>query len=136
MADISADTASELSQFVPPTGTSLKNPIDVGMSASLNININIRAARLLAADPGVDAILLIGAGMDDQANQIFKEEIVKLKDESAKAFVFVSFPGFYSSFEQSFCEAGIPAFESVERAMYAYAKVRNYQLWQSQNNDR
>jgi acyl-CoA synthetase (NDP forming) len=133
LADISTETAAKLAEFVPPTGTSLKNPIDVGMSASLNININIEAARLLAADPGVDAILLIGAGMDEEANQVFKDEILKLSQESAKAFVFVSFPGFYSSFEQSFCESGIPAFESVERALRVYARVRKYQKWRANN---
>ena len=129
LATISNETRIQLSKFIPPTGTSLNNPIDVGMSASLNIEINIQAAQLLADDPGVDAIFLIGAGISEEANQIFQREIIRLKEITNKAIIFVSFPGFDTTFGQSFCEAGIPAFESVERAMHVYSKVRKHQQW-------
>ena len=30
---------------------------------------------------------------------------------------------------QRFCEAGLPFFDTAERAMSTYAKVRRYQTW-------
>ena len=35
LAKLSPETRSTLAEFVPPTGTSLSNPVDVGLSASL-----------------------------------------------------------------------------------------------------
>ena len=44
-------------------------------------------------------------------------------------FLIVNVPGFDPEFGHTFCEAGIPFFESAERAMKAYARVLAYQRW-------
>jgi hypothetical protein len=46
----------------------------------------------------------------------------------------VSIPEFDRSLAQSFCEAGIPFFETAERAMGTYALVRRYQLWRQERS--
>ena len=51
LAGLLPETRSTLAEFIPTTGTSLRNPIDVGLSASLDISIYARAAHCIAADP-------------------------------------------------------------------------------------
>jgi len=130
LAEISPKTRATLAEFIPPTGTSLRNPIDVGLSASLEIQIYTRAAKALAADPGVDAILVAGRGMTPESNKLYTEGMIQAQGESGKPFAVVNIPGFDGDFAKDLCQAGVPFFETVERAMTIYTQVRQYQLWQ------
>ena len=131
LAQLSAETRSTLTEFVPPTGTSLRNPVDVGLTASLDIDIYSKAARALAADPGVDAVVVVGRGMSPELDKLYKESLIQAQRDYDKPFVIVGIPGFESDMATVFCQAGIPFFETAERALAVYAKVRRYQLWQN-----
>jgi acyl-CoA synthetase (NDP forming) len=135
LADLSESTRSALSEIVPPTGTSLHNPIDVGLSASLEISIYVESARLAAADPQVDAVVIVGTGLSPETNQQYTEELIRVRRASEKPFIMVNIPGFDPSLAQQFCNSGIPFFETAERAMGTYAKVRQYQAWQKAHLD-
>ncbi len=130
LAELSTKTRSALAGFVPPTGTSLSNPVDVGLTASLELEIYIQAARALAADPGVDAIVVVGTGLTPDANRLYTESMIRAREEFQKPFIMVNVPGFDTDLAQTFCRAGIPFFESAERAMRVYAMVRQYRLCQ------
>ncbi len=129
LAELSDKTRSDLSGFVPEAGSSLSNPVDVGLTASLEIEIYIRAAHTLAADPGVDAVVVIGVGMDRKTNELYTNSMIQAHRESGKPFLVVNIPGFDSDFAQTFRQAGVPFFETTERAMSVYAMVRRYQTW-------
>ncbi|MBN1614494.1 MAG: CoA-binding protein [Deltaproteobacteria bacterium] len=129
LARLSPKTRAALSEVVPATGTSLRNPVDVGLTASLEIDIYIRSVQAVAADPAVDALVIIGAGMGAEANRLYTDAVVQARRETAKAILMVNLPGFDSAYISEFCNAGIPYFESSERAMKTYARFRNYQLW-------
>lgn len=129
LAELSDKTRSDLSGFIPPTGTSLSNPVDVGLTASFDMEIYTRAAGVLAADPNVDAVVVIGIGLDRQTNELYTNSIIKTHRESGKPFIIVNIPGFDSEFAQAFVQARIPFFETTERAMAVYAMVRKYQKW-------
>lgn len=129
LANLSPQTISALSEFVPPTGTSLKNPVDVGMSASLEIDIYIQTARVVAADPGVDTVVMIGIGMDESTNRQYTDAIIQVKNNFDKPFVIVKIPGFDATLVKDIRGAGIPVFESSERAMRAYASAMRYYSW-------
>ncbi|MBW1846884.1 MAG: CoA-binding protein [Deltaproteobacteria bacterium] len=129
MAKMASETRSALAEFVPPTGTSLKNPIDVGMSASLEIDIYIQAAKIVAADPGVDTIVMIGVGMDEITNQQYTEAIIQMKNDFNKPFVIVKIPGFDAKLVKDILDAGIPVFDSAERALHTYASAYRYYDW-------
>jgi acyl-CoA synthetase (NDP forming) len=129
LAKLSPETRSTLAEFIPPTGTSLRNPVDVGLSASLEIEIYARAAMALAADSGVDAILVAGRGLTEESNNLYKEAIIRAHRESGKPFLAVNIPGFDMDFSKHLCQAGVPFFESVERALSIYAQARQYQCW-------
>jgi acetyltransferase len=134
LAELSADTRSALSRFVPPTGTSLANPIDVGLSASLEMDIYIEAARGLAADPGVDAVVVVGAGLTPESNKLYTDSMIRTSEEYGKPFLVVSIPGFDPALAATFCRSGVPFFETAERAMSVYARVRQYQMWRRNRN--
>ena len=130
LAELSQKTRSALAGFVPPTGTSLSNPVDVGLTASLELEIYIQAARTLAADPEVDALVVAGTGLTPDANRLYAESMIQASKDFQKPFIMVSIPGFGTDLTQTFCGAGIPFFESAERAMRVYAMVRHYRLFQ------
>ena len=64
LAQLSPETRSTMARFVAPTGTSLQNPVDVGLTASLDIEIYVQAARTVASDPGVDTVVIAGIGLN------------------------------------------------------------------------
>lgn len=134
MAKMASETRSALAEFVPPTGTSLKNPIDVGMSASLEIDIYIQAAKIVAADPGVDTVVMIGVGMDEITNQQYTEAIIQMKNDFNKPFVIVKIPGFDAKLVKDILDAGIPVFDSAERALHTYASAYRYYDWRRNIN--
>lgn len=129
LAELSEKTRQTLATFVPPTGTSLQNPIDVGLTASFDMEIYIEAARAAAEDPGVDSIVVVGIGLTAGGNQRYTEAMIQANKDFQKPFVIVNIPGFDPVLGQSFCKAGVPFFESTERAMDTYGRVRRYQLW-------
>lgn len=129
LAQLSPETHASLAKVVPPTGTSLRNPIDVGLTASLEIGIYIQSIQTVVADPAVDAVVIIGAGLTPEANRLYTEAVIETRRQSGKAILMVNLPGFDSSYIPQFCDASIPYFESSERAMSTYARVRRYQHW-------
>lgn len=129
LADLLPGTRSKMAGFIPATGTSLRNPIDVGLSASLDISIYAQAAQSIASDPGVDAVIVIGAGLTHGANEKYFKAMVDVHEKSGKPFMIIKIPGFAPELGRRFCEAGLPFFDSTERAVATYARVLRYQRW-------
>lgn len=129
LAELSPETQSTLVKIIPPTGTSLRNPIDVGLTASLEMEIYIEAARAAASDPGVDGVVVVGMGLTPETNQEYTEAMIQARKDFQKPFVMVKIPGFDPILAQTFCQAGVPFFDTAERAMRTYAMVRRYRLW-------
>ena len=129
LAELSEDTRAALSGIVPPAGTSLRNPIDVGLSASMEMDIYIESARAAAKDPGVDAVVVVGIGLDGETNRQYTEAMIRARHEFQKPFLIVNIPGFEPDLGTRFCREGVPFFETAERAMTTYARFRAYQLW-------
>ena len=129
LAELTPETVTRLAEFVPPTGTSLRNPIDVSLTASLEMDIYIQAARAAAQDPGVDAVVMVGIGLSPETDRQYTEAIIQAREDFQKPFLVVNIPGFDPKNAEHLCQSGVPFFESAERAMKVYATVRQYQLW-------
>jgi acyl-CoA synthetase (NDP forming) len=127
MARLTPATGRELAEFVPPTGTSLRNPVDVSLTASLDMDIYVRAARAVAGDPDVDAVVMIGIGLSQEANEKYTRDVIQIGRERSKPFLMVNIPGFDPELGRKFCAAGLPFFDSAEKALGAYAKVVHWQ---------
>jgi len=133
LASLSEQTRSELSGFVPSTGTSTRNPVDVSLSGHLDLTIFRRSAEAVARDPGVDAVVIIGGGLTPEDSQTFVRYMIEVQIEYRKPLLMVAIPGYELNLGQQFCQAGIPFFESSERAMRTYASVFRYQRWRQEH---
>jgi acyl-CoA synthetase (NDP forming) len=60
--------------------------------------------------------------------------MIQAREDLHKPFVMVNIPGFDPDLAQTFCKAGVPFFETAERAMQTYARVRRYQLWRQKRS--
>ena len=129
LANLKRKTQMVLKFLIPATGTSVRNPVDLGLSASLDVNLLGKAAEAVGKDPGVDAVMIIGAGITPEQNKVFPEVLPKARNVVKKPFFMVSLPGFGIEQIRQLFQHGIPVFDSVERAANAYAKVLRYQNW-------
>jgi acyl-CoA synthetase (NDP forming) len=132
LADLSPETCSALAEALPPTGTSLRNPIDVGFAGALDITLYDRATLAAAKDPGVDALLIIGHGLTPESNRQYLKSMIKAQRESGKPFLMVDIPGVETGLSEDFGRAGIPFFDTAERALATYALFRRYHLWRNE----
>lgn len=123
LAKLSQLTEERLLKIIPPTGTSVKNPVDVGLTASLDMRIYLESARAVAQDPEVDALLIISMGISAQENRDYAREIIQLSRESNKPFLMVNIPGFDPGMGRPFLDAAIPFFPTAERALHTYRLV-------------
>lgn len=120
LATLSRGTRKRLGEVLPSTGTSTANPVDVGLTASFDISIYVEGARLVAEDPAVDAIVMIGMGISQEDNRKYAEAIIELREKTKKPFLIVNIPGFDPEMGTPFLEAKVPFFESSERALRVY----------------
>ncbi len=128
LASLSHETIKELKRILPPTGTSLKNPIDVGMSASFDLRLYLDTLDILVKDEGVDAIIMLGGGATDELTAQYIEGLVRTKKASGKAIIAVSYPGFIQDkgLVEPLYRGGIPVYPTPERALRAYSKLVSF----------
>jgi acyl-CoA synthetase (NDP forming) len=129
LANLTSETRSELDRLITYPGTSVLNPIDVSLAAHFDLDIFFQSVRLAAADPGVDAIIVIGCGLTPETNQTYVDGLIKVQQELRKPILAVKIPGFDPKYSQQLCRSGIPFFDSAERAVGTYALAVQYKNW-------
>ncbi len=84
----------------------------------------------MAADPDVDALVIIGGTLIPENDQVIFFRTWSRSGGKAKSrLMMVRIPSRDPGLDRQFCEAGIPFFDSAERAVRAYALVYRYQRW-------
>ncbi len=78
--------------------------------------------------------MVVGTGLTPEANRTYTESMIQAREDLHKPFVMVNIPGFDPDLAEIFCKAGVPFFETAERAMQTYAGVRLYELWSQIRN--
>jgi len=131
LAELSPTTKVRIANIIPQTGTSVINPVDVGLSASVDFRLYTEPARVVMEDPGVDTLMIIGGTFSVESNQRFKEELVTAKQETGKNLIMVDVPEFYFALTEKdlgrhFVEEKIPTFPTSARALWALKKVIDY----------
>jgi acyl-CoA synthetase (NDP forming) len=129
LAQLSAGTISELARLINFSGTSLRNPVDVSLTAHFDLEIFFQAARTVATDPGVDAVVVIGCGLTPETNQVYAAGMLQVLRDCQKPILAVRIHGFDAYYGQLLCRGGIPFFESAERAVKTYALAWRYGNW-------
>jgi acetyltransferase len=129
MASLEEKTRARLKASLPVTGTSYRNPVDVGLSASFELNLYLDTLEVLTEDRNVDAIVMLGGGISEETNQVYTEGLIRIGRTTDKALMAVAYPGFVQRLEDwldPLCGAGIPVYQSPERALRAYARMRRF----------
>jgi len=133
LAELLPETSAALARFIQFSGTSLSNPIDVSLTAHFELEIFFQAARTLAKDPGVDALIVIGCGLTPEANQTYAEGMIQVLKDFKKPILAVKIPGFDTKYGPLLCKGGIPFFDSAEKAVATYARAWQYSNWMNRN---
>ena len=128
MAALEDRTRQRLKGILPSTGTSCRNPVDVGLSASFELNLYLDSLQILTEDRNVDAIVVLGGGISDETNRVYTEGLVRIREGTEKALLVVAYPGFVQpeAWLDPLCGAGIPVYPTPERALRAYARMRQF----------
>jgi len=131
----SLQTRRELTTILHWAGTILRNALDIGTLASVEIVERTLAA--MAADPGIDLITIYERTdqmlmmMPKELVQAINHVFIQLKEKQPKPVVVVSTPGLPTTLEQWEIEqrlaaARIPVYPTLESAAKAIAKVSQY----------
>jgi acyl-CoA synthetase (NDP forming) len=75
-------------------------------------------------DPGVDAVVVIGSSAPGEGWGALVEAMGELARAAAKPVLHVSFVANDPTVAQALAAVNIPNFQSAERALQAYARVR------------
>ncbi len=129
MATLEERTRERLAATLPATGTSYRNPVDVGLSATFELNLYLDTLQTLTEDRNVDAIVILGGGISEETNQVYQEGMARIAKTTDKAVIAVAYPGFVQRLEdwlEPLCGAGIPVYPTPERALRAYARMRQF----------
>jgi len=123
LAQISLGTQEVLRGIVPSAGTSVRNPIDMGLAIVGAAEMYYRSTEAVAMDPNVDALLVIGGPIKAGTMEAYAEIIEDITRRSGKPILQSSVGGGEVLFDRSFPRHGVPTFASPERALWAYARA-------------
>jgi acyl-CoA synthetase (NDP forming) len=122
---LSAGTQEVLRGIIPMAGTSVRNPVDMGLVMLGAAEMYYRATEAAALDPNVDAILAIGGSAGVQSLASFAAALEEIAKRTGKPIMQSSVGG-SAPFERVFSDHGIATFNSPERALWAYARVTSH----------
>jgi acyl-CoA synthetase (NDP forming) len=124
LAHLAEETETRLRGVVASAGTSVRNPVDIGLQLAAAAEMYRKALAATIDDPGVDAVVVIGSTAQGEGWQAHIDALGKLAQAAAKPVLHVSFGANDPVVSQALAAASIPTFPSAERALRAYARVR------------
>jgi acyl-CoA synthetase (NDP forming) len=124
LAELAEETKTRLRAVVASAGTSVRNPVDIGLVLAGATEMYRRVLAATIDDPGVDAAVVIGSSVVGEAWQERIEAMATQARAAAKPVLYVSFGPGDPAIDRALAAEGIPSFSSAERALQAYARVR------------
>jgi len=124
LAEFAEETRRRLRGVVAPAGTSVRNPVDIGLVLGGAAAMYRRVLEATLDDPGVDAVVVIGSSVPGEASQEHIEAMGALVRAAAKPILHVAFGQGDPEVDRALAAEGIPSFASAERALQTYARVR------------
>ena len=127
LAQLSAGTQEVLRGIIPGAGTSVRNPIDMGMVVTETVEVYHRATEATARDPNVDALVVIGGSPMGASMEAYAATIAEISQRTGTAILHAAVGGGEVFFDRAFARHGVPTFASPERALWAYARATGRQ---------
>ena len=132
VVDLFPETQQKLAAIVPGVGSSVGNPVDLGPSVLVTPGIAAEAARILAADPRVHNLLVIGTDTPG-----FREGLAELAGTLDKPLVvaMTSLPEHIPEEYNYLAARGFPVYADASRAARALAALAAWHEWKSGTAD-
>jgi len=127
LAELSEHTKRRIAELIPPVGTSIDNPIDLGMGSAFNPRWYVESIRALGEDKEVDILLVIGGSWLSN----FVEMVLEAVKEVDKPAAFATIPAVMRGMEQSLPTSGLAIYPDGRRAAMALGKLVEYQRFRS-----
>ena len=127
LATLSEHTQSMLTH-VAPQGAALGNPID--LLATVDVEAFEKAVQLVAADPGVDAVVTIYTPLLRGAEERYAAALARVRRAHHDVPIVATFPGV--PWAPAALPTGMPFFELPEPALHALGKLADYVAWRDQ----
>jgi acetate---CoA ligase (ADP-forming) subunit alpha len=124
LAQLSPETQARLREVIGGAGTSVRNPVDVGLVLGGVAEMYRGAIEASIGDPGVDAVVVIGGAARAGGWQDHIEGLARLARTTAKPILQVGFGPGDPAVDRALAREGIASFRSAERALRAYARIR------------
>ena len=124
LAELSTETQARLSSVIASAGTSVRNPVDIGLVLGGAAEMYRRAVEVTIGDPGVDAAVVIGGFARGNEWQGHIKAVAELSRKAGKPILQVAFGSSDPVVDRTLAQAGIASFASAERALRAYALAR------------
>ncbi len=133
LAPLSDTTRTALRRILPTYGTSIHNPVDVGLAASFSLNYYLDTLEIVAKDPAVDLVLMVGSTATEDMNRQYIQGIASIRDLTGTLVVAIAYPGFFedNALLQHLWEVSIPVYATPERALCSYSAVVRFQQFRS-----
>jgi acyl-CoA synthetase (NDP forming) len=125
LAELSALTQEVLRSIIASAGTSVRNPVDMGLMMLGAAETYHRVTDVVAGDPGVDAILAIGGSAGALNLDSYAAGLQEIAQRTGKPIMQSSVGG-EMAFERIFSDHGIATFGSPERALWTYAQITGH----------
>jgi acyl-CoA synthetase (NDP forming) len=124
LADLTEASQARLRDVVASAGTSVRNPVDIGLQLAGAAEMYRQALSATIEDPGVDAVVVIGSSSQGEGWQQHIEAMGEMGRAVGKPVLYVAFGPVDPVVCRALASVGIPAFPSAERALQAYARIR------------
>jgi acyl-CoA synthetase (NDP forming) len=124
LAQLSTETQTRLREAIGSAGTSVRNPVDIGLVLGGVTEMYRGAVEATIGDPGVDAVVVIGGAARGGGWQNHIEGMARLAGRTARPILQVGFGPADPAVDRALAREGIPSFRSAERALRAYSRIR------------
>jgi len=122
LGELSDNTKKRIAELIPPVGTSIDNPIDLGMGSAFNPQWYIESIRALGEDREVDMLLIIGGSWLPNFGDMVLEAVKRVNKPAA--FVSMGLLPIVST-------EGIAIYPDGRRAAMALGKLVEYRRFRS-----
>ena len=124
MAKYSEETRERINKILPPVGTSLSNPLDIGVGVLLTPELYGETAKILAEDENVDMIIAITAPDNPRSIKSLAEAAPQIKKPLVATLFEI--PGLIEPEIKALLGQHIPTYYEPKRAAYALARMAEY----------
>ncbi|MDY6906639.1 MAG: CoA-binding protein [Chloroflexota bacterium] len=129
LAELSPHTRERLAQFVPAVGTSLDNPIDLGMGSGFFPQWYTDSIAVLADEEAVDMLLVIGGSWDPRFGRLVLDAVGRTGKPAAMA----TMPGRGTGPAPQLPAPGLAVYPDGRRAAMALGRLARYSRYSTQD---